>query len=179
MSTAATSWSTSAMPTVACRSFPVSFLPSILNAKRLELLAGLLPKGRAVLNLGDPTSVIGMQSVEAAGRSLGLVLHAAYASTPAEIDAAFVSARKLRVAGINVLNSPFLYGNRARMFELAANSKLPAIYQWPEAARDGGLMSYGPSLTAMNRHSPASSRASSPAPSQATCPSSSRRNSSW
>ncbi len=113
----------------------VSFLPSPLNAKRLELLAGLLPKGSAVLNLARPHSVTGMQSVEAAGRSLGLVLHAAYASTPAEIDAAFASASKLRVAGINVLNSPFLYVNRARMFELAANAKLPAIYQWPEAAR--------------------------------------------
>jgi putative ABC transport system substrate-binding protein len=129
----------------------VSFLPSPLNAKRLELLAGLLPKGSAVLNLGDPSSPVGMQSVEAAGRSLGLVLHAAYASTPAEIDAAFATARRLRVAGINVLNSPFLYGNRTRMFELAANARLPAIYQWAEAANEGGLMAYGPRLTAMQR----------------------------
>jgi putative ABC transport system substrate-binding protein len=129
----------------------VGFLPSALNAKRLELLAGLLPKGSAVLNLGDPNSPVGTQSVEAAGRSLGLMLHAAYASTPAEIDSAFAAARKLGVAGINVLNSPFLYGNRARMFELAASAKLPAIYQWPEAADEGGLMAYGPRLTAMQR----------------------------
>ena len=129
----------------------VSFLPSILNAKRLELLAGLLPKGSAVLNLGDPNSVIGMQSVESAAVSLGLVHHAAYASTPSEIEAAFASARKLRVAGINVLNSPFLYGNRALMFRLAANARLPAIYQWADAAEEGGLMAYGPRLTAMER----------------------------
>jgi putative tryptophan/tyrosine transport system substrate-binding protein len=129
----------------------VSFLPSILNAKRLELLAGLLPKGSAVLNLGDPNSPIGTRSVEAAGASLGPVLHAAYASTPAEIDAAFAAARKLSVVGINVLNSPFLYGNRTRMFALAASAKLPAIYQWPEAAAEGGLMAYGPRLSAMQR----------------------------
>ena len=131
----------------------ISFLPQPLNAKRLELLAEALPKGSAVLNLADPLATPAgyMQVVEDAGRSLGLVLHAAQATTPAQIDAAFDSARKLRVAGINVLNSPFLYGNRERLFELAANARLPAIYQWPEAAREGGLMGYGPSITAMNR----------------------------
>jgi putative ABC transport system substrate-binding protein len=129
----------------------VSFLPAPLNAKRLELLAAVLPRGSAVLNLGDPGSVVGMQSVEAAGRSLGLVVHAAHASTPAQIDAAFASARKLRVAGINVLNSPFLSAQHARIIDLAASARLPAIYQWPEAARAGGLMGYGPSLIAMFR----------------------------
>jgi putative ABC transport system substrate-binding protein len=129
----------------------VSFLPAQLNAKRLEMLAVLLPKGSAVLNLGDPNSVVGMQSVEAAGRLLGLVVHAANASTPAQIDAAFATARKLRVAGVNVLNSPFLSANHTRVIELAAQARLPAIYQWPEAARAGGLMGYGPSLIAMFR----------------------------
>ncbi len=129
----------------------VSFLPAPLNAKRLELLAAVLPHGSAVLNLADPNSVVGMESVEAAGRTLGLVLHAAYASTPAQIEAAIASARKLRVAGLNVLNSPFLSAQHARIVELAASARLPAIYQWPETARDGGLMGYGPSLTAMFR----------------------------
>ena len=129
----------------------VSFLPGPLNAKRLELLATVLPKGGAVLNLGDPNSVVGTESVEAAGRSLGLVLHAAYATSPAQIDAAFASARRLRVAGVNVLNSPFLSLHHGRIIALAAEARLPAIYQWPESARDGGLMGYGPSLIAMFR----------------------------
>ncbi|MGL6111526.1 MAG: ABC transporter substrate binding protein, partial [Rubrivivax sp.] len=71
--------------------------------------------------------------------------------TPAQIDAAFAAIRKLRVAGLNVLNSPFLSALHAHIIELAANARLPAIYQWPEAARDGGLIGYGPSLTAMFR----------------------------
>jgi putative ABC transport system substrate-binding protein len=80
-----------------------------------------------------------------------LVLHAAYASTPAQIDAAFASARQLRVAGLNVLNSPILSAQHARIIELAAGARLPAIYQWPETAHDGGLMGYGPSLREMFR----------------------------
>jgi ABC-type uncharacterized transport system substrate-binding protein len=130
----------------------VSFLPTPLNVKRLELLAELLPKGSAVLNLADPRLLSGtMQSVEAAGRSLGLTTHAAYASSPAEIETAFVAARRLRVAGINVLNSPFLSAEHTRIIQLAASAKLPAIYQWPETAREGGLIGYGPSRTAMFR----------------------------
>lgn len=129
----------------------VSFLPAPLNAKRLELLAAVLPKGSAVLNLRDPGSVVSTESVEAAGRSLGLVLHAAHATTPAQIDAAFASARRLRVAGVNVLNSPFLSAHHLRIITLAAEARLPAIYQWPETARDGGLMGYGPSLVGMFR----------------------------
>jgi putative tryptophan/tyrosine transport system substrate-binding protein len=129
----------------------ISFLPGPLNAKRLELLAGVLPKGSAVLNLADPNSVVGMQSVEAAGRLLGLELHAAYASTLAQIEAAFANARKQRLAGVNVLNSPFLSALHPRIIALAAAARLPAIYQWPESAAEGGLMGYGPSLTAMFR----------------------------
>ncbi len=34
---------------------------------------------------------------------------------------------------------------------LAARHRLPAIYQWKEHTEAGGLMSYGPSLTAMWR----------------------------
>jgi putative tryptophan/tyrosine transport system substrate-binding protein len=130
----------------------VSFLPTPLNAKRLELLAGLLPKGSAVLNLGDPLARNGdMQVVDDAGRSLGLVTHAAYARAPAEIEAAFVAARRLRVVGLNVLNSPYLAANRFQIFELAALAGLPAVYQWPEFAADGGLMGYGPSIRTMFR----------------------------
>jgi putative ABC transport system substrate-binding protein len=130
----------------------ISFLPMPLNAKRLELLAEVLPKGSAVLNLADLRPIPGaMQIVDDAGRSLGLTTHAAYANTPAEIDRAFMLARKLRVAGVNVLNSPFLSAESARIVKLAADARLPAIYQWPETARDGGLMGYGPRITAMFR----------------------------
>ena len=127
----------------------ISFLPFDLNAKRLELLAGVLRKGSAVLNLGYAAPAFATPPMDGAARSLGLVLHTAYASTPAQIDAAFASARTLRVAGVNVLNSPFLSTHHGRIVALAAAARLPAIYQWPETARDGGLMGYGPSLRAM------------------------------
>jgi putative tryptophan/tyrosine transport system substrate-binding protein len=130
----------------------VSVLNTTLNAKRLQLLSELLPKGSAVLNLGFPgaVSLTRVDGIAATASTLGLVSHAATASTPLEIDAAFATASRLRVAGVNVLGSPFLHGQRMRMIELAAKARLPAIYEWPITAREGGLMAYGPSLSAMS-----------------------------
>ena len=130
----------------------VSFLNTTLNAKRLELLSELLPKGSAVLNLGGPgtLSLTRVDGIAATASALGLVSHPATASTALEIDAAFATASRLRMAGVNVLGSPFLHAQRMRMFELAAKARLPAIYEWPLAAREGGLMAYGPSLSAMS-----------------------------
>jgi putative tryptophan/tyrosine transport system substrate-binding protein len=130
----------------------VSVLNTTLNAKRLQLLSELLPKGSAVLNLGFPgaVSLTRVDGIAATASTLGLVSHAATASTPLEIDAAFATASRLRVAGVNVLGSPFLHAQRMRMIELAAKARLPAIYEWPITAREGGLMAYGPSLSAMS-----------------------------
>lgn len=130
----------------------VSFLSASLDAKRLELLAALLPKGSAVLNLADPSARPGSQdALVDTGRALGLVLHWREARTLEEVDSAFAVARKLRVAGVNVLSSPFLNLHRARLFELTAAARLPAIYQWPESAEEGGLLGYGPRLTEIYR----------------------------
>jgi putative ABC transport system substrate-binding protein len=36
---------------------------------------------------------------------------------------------------------------RRQIIDLAAKHRLPAMYEWPEQVEDGGLMSYGGSLT--------------------------------
>jgi putative ABC transport system substrate-binding protein len=46
-----------------------------------------------------------------------------------------------------VLGSALLFGNRQVIFERTAALRLPAIYQWPENAHEGGLIGYGPSIT--------------------------------
>jgi len=132
----------------------VSFLGSTLNGKRLELLTELLPKGASVMNLGDGslrTAQFLVDQLEQVSRGLGTASHNVPAATPVEIDAAFATAARLRVSGVNVLASPFLHAQRARIFKLAAKARLPAIYQWPQSAREGGLLAYGPDLEAMNR----------------------------
>src|SRR4029453_14096578 len=55
------------------------------------------------------------------------------------------AARTWRAAALNVLASPLLHALRQPIIDHAARNRLPAIYQWEEAATAGGLMSYGPS----------------------------------
>jgi putative ABC transport system substrate-binding protein len=130
----------------------LSFLPVALNAKRLELLAELLPRGSVVMNLIDLTPLpTAAQAIDQAARQLGVDAFAPHAGTPAEVERAFALAPARRVAGVNVLASPFLHGLRRLIIELALRARLPTIFQWPDTAREGGLLGYGPSYVAMSR----------------------------
>src|SRR5262249_50390037 len=46
---------------------------------------------------------------------------------------------------------PFLSANREHFVQLAAEHRLPAIYEWGEYVRSGCLMAYGPAFAAMAR----------------------------
>jgi len=130
----------------------VSFIAASLDAKRLDLLAELLPRGASVLNLADASARTGAaEALKETARARGLTVHVIDARTVPEIEAAFGRAQALRVAGVNVLSSPLLNGNRRRIIELTSRARLPAIYQWPETAEEGGLLGYGPRLTGIYR----------------------------
>jgi putative tryptophan/tyrosine transport system substrate-binding protein len=67
----------------------------------------------------------------------------------AEFESAFKTARSERAGAIQVLPSPYFSAQRARLAELAARYRLPAIYEFRNYVQDGGLMSYGPSIDEM------------------------------
>jgi putative tryptophan/tyrosine transport system substrate-binding protein len=50
-----------------------------------------------------------------------------------------------------VLASPILNANRKIILDRSAALRLPAIYQWPETAEEGGLIAYGPRITKLWR----------------------------
>lgn len=62
----------------------------------------------------------------------------------AEFENAFKTARSERAGAIHVLPSAYLNAQRARLIELAAQYRLPAVYEFRNYVQDGGLMSYGP-----------------------------------
>ena len=67
----------------------------------------------------------------------------------AEFENAFMVAQSARVGAIQVLPSPYFDAQHARLIELASRYRLPACYEFRNYVRDGGLMSYGPSIDAM------------------------------
>ena len=52
---------------------------------------------------------------------------------------------------LNVLSAPLFSFNRRIVIERAAALGLPAIYEWPEMAEEGGLIGYGPRLPLIYR----------------------------
>jgi putative ABC transport system substrate-binding protein len=66
-------------------------------------------------------------------------------------DSAFAVVENGRVAALLTLIDPFTREYRQRIVDFAAQRHLPAIYDAREFVQSGGLISYGPSLLAMQQ----------------------------
>ena len=70
---------------------------------------------------------------------------------PDEIEIAFQQANKGRADAILVLTGPAVISRRKQITDFAVQTRLPAIYDRPDFVEDSGLMSYGPSITELDR----------------------------
>ncbi len=66
--------------------------------------------------------------------------------SPSEFQTAFDLAIGKQADAIYVLGDVLTFIHRARVVDLAAKSRLPAVYTFRAAAEAGGLMTYGPEL---------------------------------
>jgi putative ABC transport system substrate-binding protein len=125
-----------------------------LSAKRLELLQEFIPGISRVAALWDPTTGKTQAAIsESAARSLNLKLQILEVRNRDDITGAFRAARDGRATALTVFASPVLSSHYREIIDLAAEYRLPAIYQWREHVEAGGLLSYGPVLASMWRQS--------------------------
>src|SRR5438309_1066339 len=68
-----------------------------------------------------------------------------------EIANAIDTAKAADAGALNVLASALLFNNRTIIFDRVATLRLPAVYQWPEMAEQGGLIGYGPLIVQLYR----------------------------
>jgi putative tryptophan/tyrosine transport system substrate-binding protein len=123
----------------------VSLLATELDLKRLELLKQVVPSLSRVVVFKDPTTPGShLATLQAGGQAMGITPQTLKIKKVEDLDGAFQAARGWRAQGLNVLASPLLNGLRRTIIELAARYRLPAVHQWPDSVRDGGLMAYGP-----------------------------------
>ena len=130
----------------------VSILAPELNVKRLELLHEFVPQARRIAVLADPSTISTHAQLTSAARDLGVELVLFEVQNPAQIGGPLDAIAAAKVEAVNVLASPQLYGARYLIIERLRNARLPAIYQFPEAAEEGGLLAYGPRLLLCFRH---------------------------
>jgi putative tryptophan/tyrosine transport system substrate-binding protein len=122
--------------------------------KHLELLKEAVPNLSRVAvlwNSANPMHALRLREVEVAGRSLRVKLQILKAQGPEEFDSAFAAMTRERAGALYVVGDPVLSRHRKRLAELAAKSRLPAVYELKDHAEAGGLMAYGPSLLDMYR----------------------------
>lgn len=132
----------------------VSILAVDLNPKRLELLKELLPRARVVALLVDPRNPNNqhvMREMQEAAATKGVQLHVMKASSESDIDGAFDILAQSRVDALFVDTDGYFNSRREQIVALAARHAVPAFYAYRDFAAAGGLISYGPSLTAAMR----------------------------
>ena len=135
-------------------SLGLSTLAPELSGKRLELLKEIVPKLSRVAVLGtstDPGNAQMLKEMELAAGALEVKLQYLDVLDPKDIETAFRAASKGRADAVLVLESAVLNSQRTQVVELAVKNRLPAIYARPEFVEDGGLMTYGASITDLYR----------------------------
>ena len=117
-----------------------------LEAKRLGLLHEMVPHTSRIAVLVNPTmatTASQLLEVREAARALGLTLYVQNASSEHDFDAAFPRFVEQQAGALTVLSNPFFFSQREQIVALAARHALPAIYEWSEFTKAGGLMGYG------------------------------------
>jgi len=134
-----------------------AFLGPELVSRRLQLLKELVPGLSRVAVLWHPLAysertMTGMlKEIEGAANTLGTKLQFVPATGGGDLEPGFAAMVRERAEAVIIFPSPMLYGQYARIVDLAASSRLPAIYAAREGAELGGLVSYGVNLADLSR----------------------------
>jgi putative ABC transport system substrate-binding protein len=95
----------------------------------------------------NPSSQSELRDVQAAARALGLQLIVLNANNELEIDGAFASFTQQRIEAFFNAADIFFDSRHEQIVALAARYAVPGIYHLRNLVADGGLMSYGTSIS--------------------------------
>jgi putative tryptophan/tyrosine transport system substrate-binding protein len=132
----------------------VSFLTSLLAAKRLELLRQLVPKATTIAHLVNPNvpnTEADRREVQAAAQAIGQQLLVLDVISDRDIETAFATLVQRGAGALQIGTGGFWLSQRELVVALAARHGIPAMYPLREFVAVGGLISYGPSITDVYR----------------------------
>jgi putative ABC transport system substrate-binding protein len=127
----------------------VSILALELDGKRQEILIDAVPGLRRLAFLADAnfTTVATLDALQEAARAHNIDLSIHRIAKGEEITAAIDAAKASGAEGLNFSASPLFFTYRQHIMDRVAALRLPAIYEWPETAEEGGFAAYGPRLS--------------------------------
>jgi len=128
----------------------VYMLAAELDAKRLELLLEAVPKARNVGVL-DPEAGFTLADVHRVAETVGIQLHVMAVGRDREgYQRVFDSMANAGIEALLVPSFPRFFKDARLIIELAARRRIPAVYEWPSMAKDGGLMAHGPTFAELD-----------------------------
>jgi putative ABC transport system substrate-binding protein len=125
-----------------------------ISGKRLELLKEAIPKVSRVAVMydpGDPAKILEFKEAQTAAAHLQMQLQALEVRSVGEFDSAFKTATRAKIGAVLVLPTSILISNQKQIAELALKNRLPTMFAYGQLMDRGGLMSYGPDYTDLNR----------------------------
>jgi putative tryptophan/tyrosine transport system substrate-binding protein len=124
------------------------FVPE-LDGKRVEILIEAVPGLRRMATLADAnnTTVAKLDALREGARAHNIELSIHQITRGEEIAAAIDNAQTSGATALNVLSSPLFFAHLHLILDRAAALRLPAIYDFPEMAEEGGFAAYGPRLS--------------------------------
>jgi putative tryptophan/tyrosine transport system substrate-binding protein len=129
-----------------------------LAGKRLEILKEVVPRLSRVAVFGtstQPGHAQALRETERAARGFGVKLQYLDVPDSKDIEAVFRAAVKGHAEAVLGLGGAVLNSHPTQVVELAAKSRLAAMYSIREYVEAGGLMSYGVSITDLDRRAAA------------------------
>jgi len=119
-----------------------------MGGKWLQILKEIAPGTRRATVMFNPDTAPGggnifMRSIETVANSFAIEVVAAEVRDAAEIGRAIAALGAVPGAGLIVPPDIFLVVHRATIIALAAQHRVPAMYQYDYFTRAGGLISYG------------------------------------
>ena len=116
-----------------------------LTAKNVELLMMMVPTVKLLAYVQDPSNpstAEQWEDIQRAARKLAIGAKSFDVRNTTDVSRAFATASKDRVDAIYVTVNNVTRANQRQIVGLAAQYKLPAIYQAREFVENGGLFSY-------------------------------------
>ncbi len=122
------------------------------TAKCLQILVEAVPYLSRIGVVWDPTTGnYQLAAMEPLAVSKGITLQVRETSALADVEPTVRSLAAGGVQALPFLSSPLFSANTRTAATLATSAGLPSIMLFPEFARDGGLIAYGPDLQDMFR----------------------------
>jgi putative ABC transport system substrate-binding protein len=131
----------------------LSLLSGQYSAKWLELLKAAVPKLNRVAILWNPDNAATQNEVrrlDEAARGLGLAL-TRLSARPQELESSFAAIDAASFDGLIVSDDPSIEPLISRIVALVGSNRVPTIYAFSVAVRQGGLMSYSADFFALWR----------------------------